>query len=337
MGEVTALSAHGFNIQPYTTGIGSAALSTKVRSSRKYAHSAMKLIRIQHDTHYEYTEPVEFGPHTLMIRPRSGHDVRIEKAFLHITPHANVRWRRDINGNSVGTATFSGPARSLSISSDVLIQHFEAEPLDFLVEDYSVNWPFEFDPMQRVELAPYQMPCFPNDGPAISRWLEQFWRPGQTIETYRLLDNMNHSIVDHFRYRGREEPGVQSPADTLAKGSGSCRDFATFFIEACRYLGLPARFVSGYLHCPSSVQGHGSTHAWSEVFLPGAGWKGFDNTSGNIVGQDHIATAVCRHPEQAPPISGSLFGSGKGFVSMKVKVEVTEVLPQSRQSQNQGG
>lgn len=285
----------------------------------------MKRIRIQHDTHYEYTEPVEFGPHKLMIRPRAGHDIRIEHAELRISPEATVKWRRDIYGNSVGVATLVGEARSLSICSEVILQHFEVEPLNFVIDEHAVYWPFQFDPRQRVDLAPFQLLCFPNDGEALRTWVEQFWRPGQIIETYALLDNMNKAIVRDFEYRMREEPGVQRPAETLALQTGSCRDFANLFIEACRYFGLPARFVSGYLHCPETVQGHGSTHAWSEVFMPGAGWKGFDNTSGILVGQDHIAVAVCRHPEDAPPISGSLFGSGHGQASMRVRVDVEEL------------
>jgi transglutaminase-like putative cysteine protease len=292
----------------------------------------MKRIRIQHDTHYEYSEPVGFGPHQLMIRPRAGHDIRIEHAELRIAPEAAVKWRRDVYGNSVGVATIAGESTFLSICSEVILQHFEAEPLNFLVDEHAVNWPFQFDPMQRVDLAPYQTLCFPSDGNTVQPWLEQFWRPGQIIETYALLDNINKAIIRDLQYRMREEPGVQRPAETLALKTGSCRDFANLFIEACRYLGLPARFVSGYLHCPESVQGHGSTHAWSEVFLPGAGWKGFDNTSGKVVGQDHIAVAVCRHPEHAPPISGSLFGSGRGHASMKVKVDVVELDPETMPS-----
>jgi transglutaminase-like putative cysteine protease len=186
-------------------------------------------------------------------------------------------------------------------------------------------FPFYFEPSERLDLIPYQTLCFPSDSETIAQWLEKFWRPGQMIETYALLDNINKEIVQKFAYQMREEPGVQRPAETLDKRSGSCRDFATLFIDACRYFGLAARFVSGYLHCPETVDGHGSTHAWAEVYLPGAGWKGFDNTSGIVVGQDHIAIAVTRHPEDAPPISGSYSGETTAESTMQVKVDVTEV------------
>lgn len=285
----------------------------------------MKNIRIRHSTAYRYGVPVTLLPHKLMMRPRVGHDIQLVSSSLAISPGHIVRWHRDIYGNSVAVVTFTEPASELSIVSDVQVGHYESEPLDFLVDEQALRFPFYFDPSERLDLIPYQTLCFPSDSDVIRRWLEQFWVPGQMIETYTLLDNINTNIVQNFAYRMREEPGVQRPAETLAKRSGSCRDFATLFIDACRYFGLAARFASGYLNCPDTVNGHGSTHAWSEVYLPGAGWKGFDNTSGIVVGQDHIAAAVTRHPEDAPPISGSYSGNTTEPPMMQVKVEVTAV------------
>ena len=284
----------------------------------------MKHIRIQHSTAYQYSEPVTLLPHKLMIRPRVGHDIQLISSSLLITPNNVVKWHRDIYGNSVAMVTFKGPCTGMSIVSDVVVTHYEAEPLDFLVDEKALMFPFYFDPSERVDLIPYQTLCFPSDSETVREWLEQFWRPGQMIETYALLDKINKEIVQNFAYRMREEPGVQRPAETLEKRSGSCRDFATLFIDACRYFGLAARFVSGYLHCPETVDGHGSTHAWAEVYLPGAGWKGFDNTSGIVVGQDHIAVAVTRHPEDAPPISGSYRAENAVTSTMQVEVEVTD-------------
>jgi transglutaminase-like putative cysteine protease len=285
----------------------------------------MKRIQIRHSTVYQFPRPVELAPHKLMIRPRSGYDIRIESAQLIISPDCLTKWHRDIYGNSVAVVSFHEPATTLSILSEVVLQHFEAEPLDFFVDEKAVMFPFHFDPQERVDLIPYQTLCFPSDSPAVRDWLQGFWRPGQIIETYVLLDTINKAIVRDFAYAMREEPGVQRPAQTLAKRSGSCRDFATLFIEACRYFGLAGRFVSGYLNCPETVQGHGSTHAWSEVYLPGAGWKGFDNTSGIVVGHDHIAMAVCRHPADAPPISGSYISQEPCVPAMQVRVDVNEI------------
>lgn len=137
---------------------------------------------------------------------------------------------------------------------------------------------------------------FPDEREAVRGWLDGagLQRPQ---ETFTLLDRMNRRIAGQFFYQMREASGVQSPALTLALNSGSCRDFAALFMEACRYLGLASRFVSGYLFTSDFDTGNGSTHAWAEVYLPGAGWKGFDPTSGVVVGNRHIATAVARHPE----------------------------------------
>jgi transglutaminase-like putative cysteine protease len=286
----------------------------------------MKRIQIKHGTTYDYGEPVQLGPHKLMIRPRSGHDIFIEDAQLAITPaQCTVKWHRDIYGNSVAVVTFHETASRMNILSEVVLQHFESEPLDFLVDDKALTFPFPFDPQERVDLIPYQTLCFPSDSPVLREWLQSFWKPGQTIETYVLLYNLNKSIVQNFQYEMREEPGVQRPAETLARQSGSCRDFATLFIESCRYFGLAARFASGYLNCPSTVQGHGSTHAWAEVYLPGAGWKGFDSTSGIVVGHDHITTAVTRHPADAPPVSGTYLSGHEVSTRMNVTVEVNEI------------
>jgi transglutaminase-like putative cysteine protease len=120
----------------------------------------------------------------------------------------------------------------------------------------------------------------------------------------------------------REEAGVQSPAQTLSKRSGSCRDYATLLIEACRCLGLASRFVSGYLHAPATEAGNATTHAWVEVYLPGTGWKGFDPTAGEVTGNRHIAVAVARDPGAVPPVSGSFFGSGLATPAMLVNVQV---------------
>lgn len=285
----------------------------------------MKRIRIQHQTTYTYPSSVTLLPHKLMIRPRAGYDIQLDQSELTIRPAHTIKWHRDIYGNSVAIVDFLESTTELSISSDQIISHYESEPLNFLVDEKAVMFPFFFNPSERVDLIPFQTLSFPGDSAIVRDWLQPFWQPGQSIETYVLLDNINQEIVKNFTYKMREEPGVQRPAETLSSRQGSCRDFATLFIEACRYFGLPARFVSGYLHCPETVQGHGSTHAWSEVYLPGAGWKGFDNTSGIVVGEDHIAVAVTRHPEDAPPIAGSFTGEINSPPTMSLSVIVSAV------------
>ncbi len=284
----------------------------------------MKRIRIYHLTEYRFSEPVELSEHTILLRPREGHDIRIESSRLSVSPAHTVKWYRDIYGNSVGTLHINGLTDHLSIESEIIIENYAEQPLDFLVDHRAVTYPFPFEPEERLDLLPYRTHTWPNETKRLKEWIAAYWLPGQAIETFALLDQMNQSIVAGFRYQMRETPGVQNPARTLSLGSGSCRDFAAFFIEACRYLGFAARFVSGYLHNPGATQ-HGSTHAWSEVYLPGAGWIGFDNTSGLVTGPDHIATAVHRHPESIPPVTGSFIGPEGVHSELIVCVDVNQV------------
>jgi len=189
-----------------------------------------------------------------------------------------------------------------------------------------VRFPFQYDAAERIDLGPYLSTIFVKDRPALSPWLRQFWVAGQVVETYLLLEWINKAIATGFSYQQREEPGVQTPATTLANRSGSCRDFATLFIEACHCLGLAARFVSGYQYSPSLLKDQGATHAWAEVYLPGAGWKGFDSTTGKVVDNNYIALAVSRHPEMVPPVSGSFIAASGQSPIMTVAVEVTDLL-----------
>ena len=289
----------------------------------------MRRLQIKHETTYQYAETVALLPHKLLLRPREGHDIRIESTELAIYPAHCLQWQRDVYDNSVALATFTEPGNRLSIVSRLILQHYADQPLDFLVADYAVFYPFQYDPAERVDLGPYLSAIFDQDRPVLSTWLRQFWTSGQVVETYLLLDWINKAIATGFTYQQREEPGVQTPAATLARRAGSCRDFATLFIEACHCLGLAARFVSGYMYSPALTRGQGATHAWSEVYLPGAGWKGFDSTSGQVVGNDHIAVAVGRHPESVPPVSGSFLAATHQWPVMRVVVEVAEIPARS--------
>lgn len=268
----------------------------------------MQRYKILHRTYYNFSGPVQLEPHSLRLRPREGYELHIESAKLTITPPATLRWHRDAEDNSVAIATFDMPASQLVIESAIIIQQYNQAPLDFLVAEYATDYPFAYTPEDRVILAPYLSGVVREASESLAAWVAGLWQPGEAIQTYSLLQRLSCHIQRTFRYQVREEPGVQTATDTLARGSGSCRDFANLFMEASRHLGLAARFVSGYLHAAPSSANYGSTHAWAEVFLPGAGWKGFDPTTGAIVGADHFAVAVARLPESVPPIAGSFIG-----------------------------
>lgn len=285
----------------------------------------MQRLNISHVTEYRFAAPVSLQAHRLLLHPRESHNIRIESSVLDIFPAHVVQWKRDVLDNSVAVVRFSHMTERLLITSNVVIQHYDDNPFDFLIDDYAVAHPFAYANDEQAELAPFRQPVYPADQLQVQAWLDSLGliRP---IQTFALLDQMNRSISSQFRYQMREEPGVQSPAFTLTSNSGSCRDFAALFIEACRHLGLASRFVSGYLDTLLSGDSHGSTHAWAEVYLPGAGWKGFDPTSGEVTGNRHIATAVARHPEAVPPVAGSYLGPPNLSPVLSVAVRVSTLV-----------
>jgi len=281
----------------------------------------MKL-RIRHRTTYRYTQNVDFGPHTMMLRPREGHDVHIEQSVLQISPAHRIDWFRDVYGNCLAVAQFSQSAKELMIFSDVVLNHFESNPLDVYTEKGASKYPFAYKPETSLELSTLMQPVYTNDSLLVQQWLMQFWHPGQTKDTLALLREVNEYIYRTFRYQVRYEAGVQSPLQTMTKQSGSCRDFATLFIEACRCLGFGARFVSGYIVSGGATGPGASMHAWAEVYLPGVGWKGFDPTLGRLAMSEHVPVAVSRHPENVMPISGSFIGPVNAFLNIEVDVHV---------------
>jgi transglutaminase-like putative cysteine protease len=282
-------------------------------------------IRIQHRTTYNYNEPVSFGQHRIMVRPREGHDLHIESSILEIAPAHTIRWMRDVDGNSIAKVDFTQKARQLSFYSEVVLQQYDVNPLDFILEESAVHYPFIYDSESLPELTAFMAILYPRDSAVLREWLTQFLKPGNKIETIALLQTLNTHINRNFQYRRRDEMGVQTPAETLNKNSGSCRDFATLMLEACRCWGIAARFVSGYMQCEATEAGGASTHAWMEVYLPGAGWKGFDPTSGIMTGAQHVTVAVARNPENAAPIAGSFEGKANTFQGIQVDVSVVQV------------
>lgn len=284
----------------------------------------MRRFKILHRTYYNFSGEVWLEPHALRLRPKEGHELRVESSSLNITPAATLRWHRDVEDNSVAIATFDIHTSQLAIESEVIIEQYNEAPLDFLVDVYATHYPFTYGAEDKIVLTPYMRTSRLRVADPLVKWVANLWRAGEPIQTYALLERLCAHINQTLAYQVREVPGVQTPAETLSRGTGSCRDFANLFMEAARHLGLAARFVSGYLYAEPSADNYGSTHAWAEVFLPGAGWKGFDPTIGKIVGIDHIAVAVARLPESVPPVAGSFIGLPGA--NLDVGVWVTELV-----------
>jgi transglutaminase-like putative cysteine protease len=285
----------------------------------------MKLLTVRHATTYRYDAPVTFGQHRLMLRPRDSHDLRLVGAELSLSPPGKLRWLHDVFGNSVALVDFEEPAAALSIVSTLTIERYAPARLDFPIAPEAETYPFMHSADDRSDLGRLRERHYPDPRGLVELWAKQFILE-TPANTFNLLATMNAAIRGSFGYHAREEEGTQSPVETLEIKSGTCRDYALLFIEAARTLGFGARFVSGYLYDPAldggdAMQGAGATHAWAEVYLPGAGWVEFDPTNGLIAGENLIRVAVTRDPAQAVPIGGSYLGEGK-FVGMEIDVTV---------------
>ena len=286
----------------------------------------MKLVTVRHATIYRYSAPVRFGQHRLMLRPRDSHDLRLVDAELALSPPGKVRWLHDVFSNSVALVDFEVPAAELSIVSTLVLERYALPRPDFPIAPEAESYPFMHSADDRSDLGRLRERHYPDPQGVVEAWARQFILETPT-NTFNLLATMNAAIRGAFEYRAREEEGTQSPLETIERKSGTCRDFALLFIEAARALGFGARFVTGYLHDPAlegglAVQGAGATHAWAEIYLPGAGWVEFDPTNALVAGENLIRIAVTRDPAQAVPIGGT-FAALDGAKPLGMEVEVT--------------
>ncbi|WP_084697857.1 transglutaminase family protein [Muricoccus aerilatus] len=292
----------------------------------------MPILTVRHVTTYRYRQPVSFGEHRMMLRPRAGHDQRLLEARIAILPEpADFWWVHDVFGNSVGVARFDTRARELRFDSTMRLEHSPVEALDYRLEEYARSLPFSYSSEDMPDLARSIERHVPDPDRVVDRWARGFMRRDGPTGTLELLEAMTRAVKRDFTYIARSVRGIQEPWRTLEMGSGTCRDFALLMLEAVRSLGLAARFVSGYLYSPGlqgeregSHVGGGSTHAWVRVYLPGAGWVEFDPTNGILGNRDLIRVAVAREPSQAVPLHGRWKGFPDDALGMEVSVEVTE-------------
>jgi transglutaminase-like putative cysteine protease len=288
----------------------------------------MTIFSVRHVTSYRYKKPVEFGEHRLMFRPRDSFDQTLLNSRLEISPTpAQVRWIHDVFGNCVALVGFSGASRELRFETTIRLDHTPQVAMDFQIDEEALTYPFAYDAEEAPDLERTIHRHYPDRNDEVGKWTRQFVRIGQPTETGRLLMTLCYAIHESFAYARRLEHGTQTPLETLQLRRGTCRDFALLMMEAARSLGLAARFVTGYIYVPdrdgSTTLGGGSTHAWCQVYLPGAGWVEFDPTNGIVGNRDLIRVGVARDPKQAVPLSGSYDGDAEDFESMSVQVNVT--------------
>ena len=288
----------------------------------------MPILTVSHTTTYRYASPVTFGEHRMMMRPRDSHDLRLLGTALLIRPAGKVRWIHDVFGNSVAIARFDKPAAELHVESTFRAEHYPLAEHSVEIEAYARRHPFSYDAAEVPDISRTAERHYADPGHRLDDWVRRF--VAESSDTMTILSSMTKAIPRDFTYNPRDEMGTQDPVTTLKSGTGTCRDYALLMMEAARTLGFAARFVSGYLYDDSkltggpadTVIGGGVTHAWAQIYLPGAGWVPFDPTNGLISDRNLIRVAVTRDPSQAVPLKGSFVGKPDDFLGMDVKVEI---------------
>ena len=289
----------------------------------------MPRLTVRHVSTYRYRQPVAFGEHRVMFRPRDSYDQRLLHAELRVEPEpASVHWMHDVFGNCVACVCFtSARSKTLRFESTIELDHAAHETLHFPLSRHAEAYPFTYDPEDMPDLLRSIERHYPDPQRELSNWAQGFVRARVPARTAELLARITHAIRRDFTYVRREEAGIQDPLLTLKLRSGSCRDFALLMMEAVRSLGFAARFVSGYLHVPATEPGRmggGATHAWVQVYLPGAGWMEFDPTNGIVGSTGLIRVAIARDPAQALPLWGSWTGFPSDSLGLSVEVSVIE-------------
>lgn len=286
----------------------------------------MTVLTVHHRTLYRYRQPVQLGVHRLMVRPRETRDVRLLTHTLVISPDAKVKWSHDIHGNAVAGAEFPfSHAETLQIDAFAKLELTATTMPLSEIEMAARSYPFRYSDDDFKDLNALLWLQYADPEGQLRDWAHAFVRSHPT-DTLALLMDLNSGVSRAINYQAREDEGTQSPVQTLTRGWGACRDLAVLFLEAVRSLGFGARLVSGYIHDTDRrlIGSHasGTTHAWVEVYVPGAGWITFDPTNSAMGGANLIPVAVGRDIHQVMPVSGSFIGASNAFLSLSVSVKV---------------
>ena len=278
---------------------------------------------ITHTTRYRYARPVPLGKHVFRLRPRSDGSQRVLEFRARVQPRPRG-WSEclDLDGNAVAHAWFDGATDSLTVVGSAAVETLRSNPFDYIVDPAASLVAAPYDPVLHASLAPYRARAEPDE--SVDRFAAAVRREanGQTVA---FLGALCRRISERCRPEVRLEGEPMSPAATLEQGTGACRDLAVLFIDACRSLGLAARFVSGY-YCGKTLVEHRYLHAWAEVFVPGGGWRGFDPLQGLAVAQLHVPVAAAAAPAGAAPIDGSLARVGVAS-TLEVDLQIEPIEP----------
>ena len=284
----------------------------------------MPRLRIRHESAYVYSEPVDFGPWRLLMRPLDTHATRLIEASLE-TPPGEVKWSYDAYGNCVCRLTPAERSDRLSVVNNLLVDRYPSPLADVSIEKPAARAPIVYSMADRAILEPYIAPATDDRNGDYLDWVRG-QRPTMDEPAIEFLIRLNSAIHDQFQYGMRDEPGTQSPAETVSRNAGTCRDFAWLMIESVRRLGFAARFATGYLFSPgAAVRGAGATHAWCEVFLPDIGWTEFDPTNALVESSSLIRVATTRTWQEADPMNGVIYGNATCELQVAVDVDLVDV------------
>jgi transglutaminase-like putative cysteine protease len=271
--------------------------------------------RLHHTTRYEFAHEVHLGPHQIRLRPRISEREGLRDYQLNVWPQPGLaHWRQDLWQNWVYQIWFNQPVTQLLVSNRLRYRPSPVNPFRFVIESQAVQYPPDWGG-ERAGLAAY-LELDPDPETEFLDWVESWRRPG--TPTLSLALDLNRAIHARNHYVQRDEPGVQSPAETLRRGSGACRDTSWLLVQTLRALDLPARYVSGYwVQVETTAL---ELHAWAELYLPGAGWLGLDPTAGLAVGEQHLALAHAPRPEGTTPVDGTLSPTSGARFGFRLKV-----------------
>jgi transglutaminase-like putative cysteine protease len=286
----------------------------------------LTVLSIRHKTAYQFRSQVSLNPHRLLLRPREGRDLRLLSNLVHVRPLSELTWAQDVFGNSVAMASFTGSRDSLVVQSSSEVELTSVAWPVFPISASAIFYPFRYTDEEWMDLGALTAPQYRDGAEATLNWAQSFV-PTRATDTLSLLRDLNNGVTDRIRYEERDAEGTQSPHETLQLGIGTCRDMATLLAEAARSLGFGSRIVSGYLYDRDMSRlgsaSMGSTHAWAEIYIPGAGWITFDPTNQSVGGHNLIPVAVAREIRQVMPVSGSYAGFPGSAVGLTVEVNVS--------------